>query len=357
MVEKKQPLYMQIRELLRQEIQKGRWKSGERIPPEMEICKYFNVSRFTVRQAILQLVQEGLLERHAGRGTFIKKARPAGNLREDQQLLGVVLPYQPYAHTGEILKGIEKRASQLGMRAVFANSQHTDNEEQLLQELLQEGVCGLIYYCSELSKIEDIVLMLKEEPVPFVLVDRYPLDIPVDYVATDNFQGSYNAVKHLLGLGYRKIAFVTGEIESSTVRQRVKGYELAHTMAGFAPAPGLSVMSAKREVTELELENILAAQPEAVFTSDLIAVRLMNLGLKKGVSVPQQLAVVGFDNSPIASLVNPPLTTVEQPTEEMGAKAVEIIADKLAGKEAYQQITLPTKLVVRDSCGAIKSEA
>ena len=72
-------------------------------------------------------------------------------------------------------------------------------------------------------------------------------------------------------------------------------------MAGFAPAPGLSVMSAKREVTELELENILAAQPEAVFTSDLIAVRLMNLGLKKS-QRPQQLAVVGFDNSPIASL-------------------------------------------------------
>ena len=74
-------------------------------------------------------------------------------------------------------------------------------------------------------------------------------------------------------------------------------------------------MSAKREVTELELENILAAQPEAVFTSDLIAVRLMNLGLKKE-SCPQSY-VVGFDNSPIASLVNPPLTTVEQPTEEM----------------------------------------
>jgi DNA-binding LacI/PurR family transcriptional regulator len=349
MKQKRKPLYLKIREQLREEIQAGKWKCGQCIPTEIELSQYYSVSRFTVRQAILQLVQEGLLERISGRGTFVREAK-ASRVAREQQLLGVVLPYQPSAHTGEILKGIERRASQLGMRVVFINSQQAEDEGQLLIQLLTEGVCGLIYYCSELDKTDEIVMMLKERAVPFVFVDRYPVDIPVDYVATDNFQGSYEAMNYLLRQGYRKIAFVSCDKGASTVSQRMKGYVLAHTIAGLTPAPSLCFVSARPELTDGELEKVLAAKPDAIFTTDLIAVRLMNMAFKRGIEVPQQLALIGFDNSPIASLVNPPLTTVEQPTEEMGVQAVNIIAGKLAGDQEYVQLTLPTRLVVRSSC-------
>lgn len=137
----------------------------------------------------------------------------------------------------------------------------------------------------------------------------------------------------------------------SSVSQRLRGYLLAHTMAEIENDPELAFVFEQRELADSELKNILHYQPDAIFTSDIIAVRMMNLATENKLAVPEDLAIVGFDNSPLGSLVNPPLTTVEQPSELMGIYAVEILVDKLLGSKEYQQLTLPTRLVVRRSCG------
>ena len=140
----------------------------------------------------------------------------------------------------------------------------------------------------------------------------------------------------------------------SSVSQRLKGYLLAHTMAEIANDPKLAFVFAKRELDDTDLNNILSEDLDAIFTTDIIAVRMMKLAAEKGIVVPDDIAFIGFDNSPISGIVTPSLSTVEQPNETMGMQAVEIIVDKLAGKDEYQQITLPTRLIIRRSCGGRK---
>ena len=347
----KKHLYEQIRDNLRSEMLAGRWSEGECIPTEKDLSTQFGVSRYTVRQAILELVQEGLLERTPGKGTFVRKNKPTSPLRE-QQFIGVVLPYSSYAHTGEILQGIEKRATELGLRIIFINSQNSADDSKLLDELITDGAAGIIYYLDDLAQADENVMRLKAAGIPFVLVDHYLFDIPTDYVATDNFHGSYGAVKYLLGLGYRKIAFVASDQGMSSVSQRTKGYLLAHKMAGVQNDPELTFVFGKRDLDDDDLKSILGHRPDAIFTTDIIGVRMMKMAVKKGMVIPDEIAFIGFDNSPVSGLVTPSLTTVEQPNEKMGMQAVEIIVDKLAGKDEYQQITLPTKFVIRHSCSA-----
>lgn len=347
----KKHLYEQIRDNLRAEILAGKWSEGECIPTEVDLSKQLGVSRYTVRQAILELVQEGLLERTPGQGTFVREKKPVPLPVREQQFIGVVLPYSPYAHTGEILEGIEKKATELGYRIIFINSQNAPGDSKLLTELIKEGAVGIIYYLNDLSHAEDNVMMLKNSGISFVLVDHYLFDIPTDYVSTDNFQGAFGAVKYLLELGRRKIAFVATDKGMSSVSQRLRGYLLAHTMAEIENEPGLTFVFEQRELADSELDNILEHKPDAIFTSDIIAARIMNLAAEKKMAVPEDLAIIGFDNSPLGSLITPPLTTVEQPSELMGICAVETLVDKLRGNHEYQQLTLPTKLVIRRSCG------
>ena len=223
------PLYQKVKEQLQSDIKRGKWAVGDCLPGELELCQKFGVSRFTVRQALLELTNEGQLSRHAGKGTFLESARPVQKTEETNKgkQLGFVLPYVADAHTGRILKGAEKEATANGYRVIFVNSQDVADEWSLLDELYQEGVAGLIYYFGIISQAEENVLRLRESARPFVLVDHYLPEIPTDFVAADNFMGSYQAVKHLLALGHTRIALICCDPEMSSIVQRIKGYQLA----------------------------------------------------------------------------------------------------------------------------------
>jgi DNA-binding LacI/PurR family transcriptional regulator len=181
----------------------------------------------------------------------------------------------------------------------------------------------------------------------------------------DNFGGGYRAVEHLIILGHSRIAFLHQSgagIKTSSVRDRYLGYRKALKDYDF-PFEEAWVASLEDENTSPEEKSIPAScvrylqrsdRPDAIFAAnDLVATGLISAAASLGVRVPDELAVVGFDNLSIAAHIHPSLTTINQPRVDIGVRAAQLLIDRIEGKDGPpESIVLPTNLVVRDSCGA-----
>ncbi|WP_063798096.1 LacI family DNA-binding transcriptional regulator [Streptomyces sp. 150FB] len=193
---------------------------------------------------------------------------------------------------------------------------------------------------------------------PVVAVDPHTGGDGAPMVDSDNFRGAQLAVEHLLGLGHRRIGFLgrpPRDLESG--HQRELGYRSALESAGIAFDPELVRAAGYEESESMEAARQLLKLPErptAVFAAnDLSAISTMEVALTLGMRVPEDLSVMGFDNVPESTMVRPGLTTIEQPLQLMGQRAVEMLLEILAGRDPEQQhVRLPTRLVVRESCAA-----
>lgn len=203
---------------------------------------------------------------------------------------------------------------------------------------------------------------LSRSGTPFVLVGRSTFDGPITSVDVDNVRGGAMAVQHLLRLGYTAIATITGPRDLTSAADRRDGYLAAMRQARLDPPEGYvqegdySEWSGTRAMeTLLRLRN----RPEAVFVaSDSMAIGALKAVRAAGLRVPDDIALVGFDDIPVASALEPPLTTVRQPIYGLGYTAASVLLDNLlrapGGERPLsegQRILLPTELVVRESCG------
>ncbi|MFI1002086.1 LacI family DNA-binding transcriptional regulator [Streptomyces galbus] len=195
--------------------------------------------------------------------------------------------------------------------------------------------------------------MLEEMGLPTVLAGRRGADEQLSYVIADNAGGAAAAVRHLLGRGRRRVATITGPLDMDVGRSRLEGWHAAHREAGVT-APDLLVETADftEEGGAHAMRSLLDRAPDldAVFAaSDLMAVGALTELRRWRRRVPQDVAVVGFEDSVLARHTDPPLTTVRQPVEELGRTMARILADITRHGADRQQITLPTELVVRAS--------
>jgi len=192
--------------------------------------------------------------------------------------------------------------------------------------------------------------------VPAVAIDPHygPNQMPT--VDADSYGGATAAVKHLIGLGHSRIAFIGGRSELDSSRLRENGYRDAMATAGL-DVPDAYVRESRYDPDAAEaiaLEMLaLPERPTAIFAAnDVTAIRVLGAARMLGIRVPQDLSVVGFDDVPQAALASPPLTTVRQPLGAMGEAAMHMLLDLLAGKERETHVRMPTELVVRASTAA-----
>ncbi len=193
--------------------------------------------------------------------------------------------------------------------------------------------------------------------VPVALIGHDPERPAWPSVDVDNFAGAYAAVRHLLALGHTRIAAILGCLDMQESVDRRDGYRRALQEAGLSDeAPWTAVGdysgASGFEIMQAWIERGLA--PSAVFcASDTMAVGALSALHRAGIAVPQRLAVVGFDDLPLARYTVPPLTTVRQPIYEKGARAADLLLDQIEGTSAAEEhVTLEAELVVRQSCGA-----
>lgn len=194
--------------------------------------------------------------------------------------------------------------------------------------------------------------------IPVVAVDPHRGHGALTTVDSDNMRGAVVAVEYLLRLGHRRIGFLGGRPDLESARLREEGYRAALTKAGIPVDQSLMRIGGYRQETaDLPAHELLTLpdRPTAIFAAnDSSAIRTMEVARSLGLSVPEDLSVIGFDNVPESALTTPPLTTIAQPIRRMGAEAIHLLIAMMDGvSEGGTHVTLPTELVERASCRAI----
>lgn len=363
---KPRQLHLQIIDTLRHNIESGMYQPGDQFPTEMELAGEFGVSRGTLRRALQVLVDQGVLRRIAGKGTFVKPAGSAGtNVSGRSTLVGIAIPEIHDPLSSSLINGAQRVLHENGYSLIFCNLEGNPNtEREQFERLRLHRVAGVVLFPLSIPGELELLHELRASKTPVVLVDRQVAGFATSSVMADHFQGARDGVKHLLDLGHQRIACITHPVPASSVQERVRGYEQAMRAAGLLPYAAVSVLGlgAKTEqntppfytADEMKLvDHMLGVRerPTAVFcVNDYLAIGVMRHVLAKGIRVPDDLAIVGFDNNPFAELAPVPLTTSAQPATEIGMKAVEVLLQYVDGKPVSDEpIRLPTQLIVRAS--------
>lgn len=251
-----------------------------------------------------------------------------------------------------IARGVEDTASEQGFSVIFCNTDESkDKEAEYLNVLVQKQVDGMLLVPAVSSP--DSAVFLSERGVPFVVLDRLIPGVSVDIVRGDSEQGAYQLVCHLLDLGHRLIAILSGPAAVTTAADRVTGYRRALAAAGSSEAAvyhgGFTVEEGYRMARQA---LTVQPRPTALFAANnFIAIGALRALRDARLRVPQDVSVVTFDDLPAAIVMDPFLTVMSQPAYEMGRQATLLLLDRLAGRGSSepQEIVLPTALIVRES--------
>lgn len=295
----------------------------------------------------------------------------ARSLRSGQtKTIGLILPDISNPFFAEFSRKIEDKGFTFGYNVILCNADEDDAKQQrYIDVLLSKQVDGLIFFST--GYLDTINQTLDRYDIPVVITDREPEGVNSDIVLIDNRMGGYQAARYLLSLGHRRIACISGPSLIRPSAQRVGGYRAALEEAGVDVDEDLIRTGTFRfESGEAEMRQLmkLPDPPTAVFTcNDLMALGAMKAVQSAGLRVPEDFSIVGFDNSPLSKMVYPQLTTVSQPVTEMADLTVELLVEKINIKEnqkrnkalkpEYKRVILDTRLIIRESCMSLKSDA
>jgi LacI family transcriptional regulator len=297
------------------------------------------------RETVLQIVRERGFSRNRG-ARALSKGRTG--------FVGLTLPLIADAYFGPILSGAAEALYEADMRIVLGPTLHEhDREVSLLERLVRESTDGAILMLP--SESEGELRALQSQGYPFVVVD--PMEPPPDgipCVSAMHAAGAKRAVEHLLAYGHRRIGVVAGPEGWYATEERMLGFRAALAGAGLLPDPSLIRYSNWRIETGEPAALDLLSQPDpptAIFGfNDNVAIGALNAAHKMGLRVPEDISVVGFDDTFQSTIVLPKLTTVRQPLQELGRTGVSLLMRLLDGQRIDAlHMELATTLVVRDS--------
>jgi GntR family transcriptional regulator, arabinose operon transcriptional repressor len=360
--ERRIPRYRQVYGALERGIRSGRWKLGDRLPSEAQLVRDFGASRITVGRAVRDLQLAGLVERHAGSGTFVRAARgPAshsfGLLIPD---LGETEIFEPICR-GMMASPLAQEHALLWGSVADPRASRAETAWRLCRQFIERRVSGVFFAPLEHTPERDdvngrIIRALDDASIPTVLLDRaigpFPRRDHHDLVGLDNRHAGFTVTEHLAGLGVRRIGFVAMPQAAATVDAREAGYREALFSNGLEPERSLVRRLDPRD-TPAVLAFLEQGRPEAVVcANDRTAALLMHTLRELGRAVPGDVRLVGIDDVDYAPLLSTPLTTLRQPTQQIGAAALAAMLDRVAGSDlATRDVLLQGTLVVRQSCG------
>ncbi len=278
----------------------------------------------------------------------------AASLRTNRTAtIGLVVPRLTDQVLAVMSESAEDTARQAGYQLITTSTRdRPEREDEIVAFLRSRDVDGFILATA--TQADLVVEQLAADDVPYVLLNRSSArDHPA--VVGDDDLGGYLATKHLIAQGHRRIGYVTGSLHTSTSTNRLRGYGRAHEEAGLAVDRRLVVEAGFRsEGGVLAAGQLLATEdpPTAVFAvTDATAIGVMAAARDLGLRLPDDLAVVGYNDSEIAALLPVPLSSVRLPLADMGSAAVRLLLDRIAGKTIVSEV-VPPHLVVRASSGA-----
>lgn len=345
----KKPLYQQISERLESQIMSGELPVGAQLPTEFALSEAYKTSRITSKRAVSELENKGLVERIRGKGTFVTARKATKNTSSIKQVL-FILPFPGQNDLGNFAAGLLPFLAEKGYHV------HIQDESFLTQThffQLIEQYAGMIYYPETGNSNLDILYQLQFQNFPVVLLDKKMEGFNFPYVTADNFSGGLLATRLLLTKGHTKIAFLNSRTISitSTVRERYMGYLRALFEAGIS-FHSLETTAHEEEAYASVVKKCVGEGVTAVVAeNDLMAIQFMKQAKNSGIRIPEDLAVIGFDNIQAAEFVEPSLTTISQDFEAMG-RAAAISLQKRIQKKDVENAVIPVSLIERESSGA-----
>jgi LacI family transcriptional regulator len=274
------------------------------------------------------------------------------------RILGLVIPMSvptlftdPYFPS--FIQGVSA-ACNLHDHSVMLWLADPEYERRTIRQILYSGLIDGVIVASNLLD-DPVVQALVEGNLPFILNGRHPSNDQVSYVDIDNIASAREAVLHLLRLGRQRIGTISGPHDMIAGADRLAGYSAALRDRGQVVNPELIVESDFTEAGGYHaMQRLIPRQPDAVFVaSDTMAVGALRALHEAGLRLPEDVAIVGFDDMPFAARTDPPLTTIRQPIQRSGELATETLIDLIQHPQATtRRVILPTELVVRASCGA-----
>lgn len=351
------PKHMVVREWLLAEISEGRLGSGTRTPTELELAARFGFSRQTIRQAIGSLESEGWLERHQGIGTFVSEKRPA--LRRPDRTVAVLTTYLDDYIFPDIIRGIERVLAPAGCAlSLHITRNGTEREAECLRTILDRPVDALIAEGTKSAFPNpnlELYRRLADRGIPVLFINGGYSGMPFPEVLFDDEEAGRMAASWLLGLGHRELGglFKVDDIQG---HRRYAGFVRAHHEFGLHVREDRILWFTTEDMPQLSgpgYDGIFLHRFSGVTGiccyNDQAAVGAMETLRRLGLSVPADISVVGIDDSSLASLAVPKLTTVAHPRSVLGTQAGERILRMMDGESPFDSERLPPRLVVRDS--------
>jgi DNA-binding LacI/PurR family transcriptional regulator len=341
----------------------GKEEEGRRVAVTMrDIARRAGVSTATVSRALAgsDAVTTEVRERVlavASELSYVPSRLPANLRSKSVRILSLVVGNVRNPYFPELIGGAEEAAAKAGFSLLFGDSdEDAERESAILAQLAVERVAGVAVAAT--SGVTDGLRALLSVRIPVVAVDRRLPEVEVDTVTVDNEAAMYRGVRHLLELGHRRIALVSGPMDVSAIRERHGGYVRALTEAGISPVPSLIRHADLREpLARSGAEELLAAQPSAFVTvNNLATVGALKALRHAGLKVPDDVSVLGFDDLLAGELLDPPLTAIAQPTYTIGQKAIELLVRRIATPDVpVSDVVLDTEFIVRASTGPVRA--
>ena len=347
--DKAEPLYSQLKNIIRAQIRDGKIRPGEALASERNLCGIHNVSHITVRQALVDLTREGLLKRVPGKGTFVNE-QSSGH---EKSLLGLMIPEGTKNATSPFMSELL-----LGIKAGIGGMNHslvvyTESDAEWILDLEKHRVNGLIL--TEPREGDVRVSLLRSKNVPFVIVGRVPDDSTYS-VDVDNVLVGYLVTRHLLAAGKKTIGMINGPEHLTLSADRLAGYWKSLREVGrgieentvingeFSRASGYR---GALNLAERGIEGI-------VCVDDVVASGALDALRKAGIEVPGDVAVTGCNDALFATCTRPTLTTVNIFPRRLGERAAWKLCAMISGERTERRTLIQGELVIRESTAGKK---
>lgn len=363
----KKPLYIQIKEYILTEISENRLVVGDMLPPEKDLIEQFKVSRITVRRAMDELEDEGIIARYPGKGTFVSSTQKIDfasknekERRREDYTIGVIMSHLDSPFQVSLLQALETAIGKHGFQMMFGLTHGRNQiENELIDRMREHGVDGLIIFPVDGAYYSEKILQMSIEDFPVVLIDRYLPGINACSVFSDDRKGGQLLGEYLIKKGHKKIAlFSQNPNNTACLIDRIEGFRYALLSEGISSSKDdclidLNNCSVYNEPEQYEnnirrIEEFLQARPEITAVYCTIATFAINT-LSASRRLKKKLEIVCFDNiEPYQWMEKLPITYISHSEIEMGTKAVEAMTELFQGKK-LQNIIIPCELVVNQS--------
>ncbi|WP_078544571.1 GntR family transcriptional regulator [Litchfieldia alkalitelluris] len=362
--------YNFVKQAIMSKIIDGTYEENKRICSESEMMKQYGVSRHTVRIAISELVNKGWLYREQGVGTFcrgIVKDEPSTIVK--QKNIAIVVTFISDYIFPSIIKGAESYLSEQGYNvSLFSTNNNPETEKRILERIITNHFDGIIIEPTKSALINQNIkyyLSIEQKKIPYIMLHAYYNELEPISVTLDDEKGGFLQAEHLIQLGHRNMVgiFKTDDIQGV---KRMKGYIKAHRIYNI-PIHSNSIVtydSKDRFNKPIEaLKQMLALSSSdkptgIVCYNDELAIRFLDVFREKRIQIPNDISLVGYDDSYMGNVTEVKLTTIQHPKSQMGELAAKMIVDmvnkksKENGRQVMKSITsvvLEPKLIVRSS--------